>query len=159
MKRRIALGLTVLLVAVAAVVGTPAVSNAVHDTPTTCYQHGGTKTCVAFEWRFQNDGTGVFVEAAIIDVSMGCSDLESAYPIKDLSAYTEDPGNGDVIESTQPATLNDCHAYRTLNLRGPDNGSTYVALWMTAAVDNGFDYRYRTRCLIRPNNPDFCELG
>lgn len=134
-------------------------------TPINCHEKAGIeagdngeyrlKICSTFHWRPQNDGSGVFLEAVNIWVADGCSDLESGTPIGGLFVSIGE-SDGTSQESTSVSSMNDCSAYRDLELRGQDVGESRAYISMDVNVDQASDHAATHFCKIRPSNPDDC---
>lgn len=160
--RRKAGKILLTVVGVVALMGIFAPAASATTTPTTCHTKSGiefgedpeyrVKFCTTFQWRLQNDGTGVFLEGMNIWVEYGCNELES-HPTDEIYVNIE---NGATSNGQTVGQMNDCTAYRDLELRGNDNGGSLAYAAFGVNVDTASDYQATHYCDIHPNNPDDC---
>src|SRR5205085_2609241 len=125
-------------ITVALALATPAHA-ANHYSATWCDSKSGGNVviCTKFAWHDQADGTGVHVDGVYVDINNDCDKLEGDHPINEMtiSMYTDD--NNSIKDLQNVDQMNDCHAFRTLDLRGPDTGPAKVQWQGKVRVDNG----------------------
>ena len=128
---------------------------------TWCVEHGGnhgptggfqgydTNTCLELHWRIQNDGTGIKVEDAWTDVTMGCGDLENFPALKNQSFNPNDPQDVTWVGVTRGMADVDCHAYYDFEVVGPDNGPMGFRWKAEVNVNNGSNFCIQVSAILR----------
>lgn len=155
MKRKIAavLAAAALVLGVAVTSSAPA-SAMVSDK--TCRNDGGwgwaITVCAQWDFKVQNDGTGVKSQGVWIDFNNGCPGDTEANVTDQLFA---------TITGGYSAPLNqmtDCHAYRTYVEAGYDTGPSSVSLLIPVNVDNAGDYSLEYDCTLHVNGNSSCSM-
>jgi hypothetical protein len=130
-----------------------------NTSPTTCHSKSGIgydiKVCSNFDWRLQNDGSGVYLEGLNVWVAKGCGDLE-ATKLSSLWVGIEtnaSPSGASLASITSCGTT-----YRDTELKGMETGASEVNFTMDVNVNGGgSDYAATHTCDIRPNQADVCS--
>lgn len=117
--------------------------------------------CAQYTFRLQNDGTGIYVDHVDIDLydsDDGCGDFEST-PGTSLFVTLLNPSNDNVVGGHNMLDMADCHAFRTIDERGPDTGPVKVVTEWKVRVNNAPDYWVKYRCTLRTDlTSDNCNI-
>lgn len=131
--------LAIIAVALGVIAYVPPANAATVWNESHCHNHGvitagglatGTVTvCVEVQYRLQDDGDGLRLEYAWIDINNGCNStlLDSPY-LKYTHFYTEYL-NYSLYSGQQVSEVYNCHVTRDLELAGPDHPNEIYAVF------------------------------
>lgn len=165
MKRSLYALLALLAVALFLVPGSPA---SAASTPALCLPHpyagGHVSVCIGVNFRLQNDGTGIYFDHTNIDQydrDSGCSDF-TEFGKWQINYEIDDPNSGNQVAGGALAPLNDCHAFRTIDDRGPDTGPAKIVILYRVTLNNDHfwvKYRSTARTDLTSDHTDIFEVA
>lgn len=143
--------LAIIAVALGVFLYIPPANAATYWNESHCHNHGvitagglatGTVTvCIEVQYRLQDDGNGLRLEYAWIDINNGCNSTLLDNPYLYNFHFTTYTKAGALQYGQQVTDIYNCHVTRDLEVKGPENGNEMmVGIDYTMNINNASNW-------------------